>query len=158
MLMATVLLTIGLGLGAQGAAAAMQESVRGHYTLFGQEIDINARATLQNTNASGSFRWTNPNTDPDTVVYGEVTCLIVGPARTATVGGVVTRVEPPGVGTGIQGFLISVKDNGSGSDQLVPDTSSTPAFSATPPAACTFAFPPFLSPITSGDITVQPVR
>jgi hypothetical protein len=155
LLVLAALLAAALTVGTAGAA--MQETVRGHYTIFtAYDVDINAKASLLNTNASGTFKLTYRNSDPNTVYYGDVTCLTVGPGRTATVGGVITRVDPAGSGTGIQGFLISVQDNGSGSDQLAPDMSSFPSLLAAPPPTCTAQS--FLSPINSGDITVSPVR
>ena len=56
-----------------------------------------------------------------------------------------------------RGFIISVKDNGQGPTAFASDTSSIPITLAAPPTDdCTVGFTPFMSPISSGDITVKP--
>src|SRR4051794_32540541 len=84
-------------LAAIAGAAPGTESAQGGYTIGGgqQAFAFSAKATLQNTNASGHFKWTFLASDPDTVLEGDVTCLIVGPARTATLGGVITSYTGP---------------------------------------------------------------
>jgi hypothetical protein len=148
-----------LVLAAVAGAGPNSETAQGGYTLFGGVYDIqfSARATLLNTNASGNFKWINRGTDPDTVLQGDVTCLVVGPARTAALGGVVTSFTGPGVFTGVTGFYISVKDNGQGPTAFASDTSSSPiVLNDPPPASCTIGFTVGQSPIDSGDITVKP--
>jgi hypothetical protein len=148
-----------LVLAAVAGAGPNSESAQGGYTLFGGVYDIqfSAKATLLNTNASGNFKWINRSTDPDTVLQGDVTCLVVGPARTAALGGVVTSWTGPGVFTGVTGFYISVKDNGQGPTAFASDTSSSPIVLAEPPpASCTIGFTAGQFPISSGDITVKP--
>jgi hypothetical protein len=147
-----------LVLAAVAGAGPNSETAQGGYTLFGglYDIQFSARATLLNTNASGNFKWINRGTDPDTVLQGDVTCLVVGPARAAALGGVVTSFTGPGAFTGT-GFYISVKDNGQGPTALASDTSSQPiVLAAPPPASCTVGFGTSQFPIDSGDITVKP--
>jgi hypothetical protein len=148
-----------LALATVAGAGPNTESAQGGYTMFGGVYDISfsARATLLNTDASGNFKWINRGTDPDTVLQGNVTCLVVGPARTAALGGVVTSFTGPGAFTGVTGFYISVKDNGQGPTAFASDTSSSPVLlAAPPPQACTIGFTVGQAPISSGDITVKP--
>jgi hypothetical protein len=148
-----------LVLAAVAGAGPNSESAQGGYTMFGGRYDISfsAKATLQNTNASGHFKWIDRTYDPDTVLEGNVTCLVVGPARTATLGGVVTSFTGPFASPAITGFIISVVDNGQGPTAFASDTSSAPTTLAAPPTpTCTAPFMPFQTPITSGDITVKP--
>jgi hypothetical protein len=126
--------------------------------MFGGSTDISfsAKATLLNTQASGHFKWIERGSDPDTVLEGDVTCLNVGPARLATLGGVVTSYTGP-YSFPTTGFILTVKDNGQGPTALASDTSSYPITLAAPPTqACTVPFQLFQYPISSGDITVKP--
>ena len=148
-----------LTVAAVAGAGPNSESAQGGYEMFGGTYDISfsARATLLNTEASGSFKWIDRFSDPDTILTADITCLVVGPARTATLGGVITRFQGPNAFPGFQGILITVKDNGQGPTAFASDTSSTPVFSAAPPTStCTLPFNPGQSPISSGDITVKP--
>lgn len=149
---------VACALGGTGSAASGSESAQGNYTQFGGVYDISfsAKATLLNTEASGHIRWINHGTDPDTILDADVTCLVVGPARTATLAGVVTSFTGPGAFPQ-QGVFITVKDNGQGPTALAPDTASPPVTTAAPPPAN--CVPPFVVsqfPISSGDITVKP--
>ncbi|MFL5952105.1 MAG: hypothetical protein ACJ74M_10935 [Gaiellaceae bacterium] len=147
---------------AVAGAASSQESAQGNYEQFNgfYAVSFSAKATLENTNASGHLTWTNQSTDPNTVLQADVTCLTVGPARTATIGGTVTSFTGPQSFPGVHGVFIQVTDNGQGPTQLLPDTATPPLTNATAPTADT-CVPPFVvsqSPITSGDITVKPVK
>jgi hypothetical protein len=148
-----------LVLAAVAGAGANSETAQGGYTEFGGVYDIqfSARATLLSTNASGNFKWINRGTDPDTVLQGDVTCLVVGPARTAALGGVITSWTGPLAFTGYTGFYISVKDNGQGPTAFASDTSSSPVvLTEPPPATCAVGFTIGQVSISSGDITVKP--
>jgi len=148
-----------LALAAAAGAGPNSETAQGGYSMFGGTYDIqfSARATLLNTNAGGSFKWINRGTDPDTVLQGDVTCLVVGPARAAALGGVITSWTGPGAFTGVTGFYISVKDNGQGPTAFASDTSSQPiVLTAPPPSSCAVGFSTGQIPIDSGDITVKP--
>jgi hypothetical protein len=147
---------------AVAGAASSQESAQGNYTQFaGQyEVSFSAKATLVNTDASGHLTWTQVFTDPDTVLTADVTCLSVGPGRTATIGGTVTSFTGPNAFGNPHGVIIQVTDNGQGNTQLVSDLATVPITQPTAPTADTCA-PPFMvtqQPISSGDITVKPLK
>jgi hypothetical protein len=151
-----------LALTSVSGAASGTESAMGSYEQFGgtYSVSFSAKATLQNTEATGHLKWILRNSDPDTVLEADVTCLFVGPGRTATIGGTVTSFTGPFGGDNFHGVFIQVTDNGQGPTQQTPDLASTPFLQATAPTAdtCAPAFVLFQSPITSGDITVKPVK
>jgi hypothetical protein len=143
-------------------AASSQESAQGNYEQFAGQyaVSFSAKATLQNTGASGHLTWTQRNTDPDTVLEADVTCLTVGPARTATIGGTVTSYTGPFANPAAHGVIIQVTDNGQGPTQQLPDLATQPLTQPTAPTADTCA-PSFVLtqfPISSGDITVKPLK
>jgi hypothetical protein len=151
-----------LALTSVSGAASGTESAMGSYEQFGGQytVSFSAKATLQNTQATGHLKWIIRNSDPDTVLEADVTCLFVGPGRTATIGGVVTSFTGPFASDDFHGVIIQVTDNGQGPTQQMPDLASPTLLQPTAPTAdtCAPAFVLFQDPISSGDITVKPVK
>jgi hypothetical protein len=127
-----------------------QDVARGNYRIFSDQTSFSASSNANGTQADGRFKLVLANFDPDVVIEGDVTCLVVA-ANVATLGGEVTRVRPSGFFQGIRGFLLTVTD--SGKFAPAPDTASFTSFSAAPPAACTPIA--FQTPIHDGEIIVH---
>jgi hypothetical protein len=124
-LAALVTAALALTLGA-GAASADHgtDSASGHANNVALQVDIDfsARSSNVGTAARGHARFTFDNFDPNIVVSGEVTCLLVvggvaGQPALASIGGVITN-QPAGVG--ITHFTIFASDDGKFSQ--TPDT------------------------------------
>jgi hypothetical protein len=155
---AALLAAIALLLTPAAVAGAAGDSARGHgrQTSQGFELSFSAHSNFNGTEPTGSMRWTNPNTDPNTRIDGRVTCLALTPATTTTpatarIRGVVTSVYPAGTPVGLS-FAILATDNGKFSQ--VDDTSLFNTYSALPPVSDpTCADVPVFTPYT-GDVVI----
>jgi opacity protein-like surface antigen len=127
-----------------------QDVARGNYRTFSDLVSFSASSNANGTQADGHFKEVLQNFDPNIVIEGDVTCLLVV-NNVATLGGEVTRVRPSGFFTGVRGFTLTVTD--SGKFASAPDLASFVSLSGAPPAACTPIT--FQQPITEGEIIVH---
>ena len=138
------------GVAAPAGADTSNDSARGHVTLFSVEVDFSARANFNGTEPSGRMRYTNQNTDPNTVIEGNVTCLtVVG--NVATLAGEITSVRN-GTVFG-EGYILTAEDSGKFSN--FPDEVAITFTTAPPnPTACPPALT-FSSPVREGEVVVH---
>jgi hypothetical protein len=146
----TLVLLLSLIVGA-GVAYADHgtDYARGTVDHFGTEWRLSARSNFNETGAQGQVQTILENQDPNFVVTGAVTCLLVV-GNTASIVAEVT--EARGGITSAQSTLISTTD--SGKFQNMPDTfrsflSATPATSVCPPPD------PFQSPVLDSEFIVH---
>lgn len=117
----------------------------------GGKFTFSSTATGAADRANGSFRYTNPNTDPNERVLGNVTCQrIIG--NWASVGGVITSSNSPFFLVGSP-FQIVVNDDakpGDGFDDFFWFSSGQPGM----PPVCQAPFE-FEQNIRDGDIVID---
>jgi hypothetical protein len=133
------------------------DSATGHVNNWGGsdvDIDFSARSNFNGTQARGYARFAFRDFDPDRVISGEVTCLIVaGPV--ATIGGVITDVRGGTFATG-NAFIINATDSGKFAN--LPDTVGAFVALLIPPETFTDGAPcatsTFELPVTEGEIVI----
>jgi hypothetical protein len=152
-------LIISLGLASvsvQGDSG--NDSASGHVNNWGGndvDIDFSARSNFNGTQARGYARFAFRTFDPDSVVTGEVTCLVVI-GGVATIGGIITDVRGGLMVVG-NAFVISATDSGKFS--TAPDTVGAflglllPPETFTDGAPC--VTPTFELPVTEGEIVIH---
>jgi hypothetical protein len=155
--MRTLLAALALSLGAvvlaaPAGAAADADKVRGHVDQGTQIVDFSATSNFNGTEPRGTVKFTQPNSDPNTVFTGTVTCLsVVGNTFQAT--GPITAVRNnqfPGFTP--MSFVIQGSDGGKFG--TAPDTfSGSVSFFNPPPLTC--AANAAGSPVVNGDIVVE---
>jgi hypothetical protein len=169
----TIALLVTVAASADTASAAPgRDSARGRINLIAfttvsqQNVDFSADSSATGTDASGTFKETFANSDPNFVVSGEVTCLRVvsgsdAPGNVASIGGVVTKggerigAFDPDTNTfgPAQGFIILTSDSGKFAPQ--PDTfQRTYTVAPVPPDGCP-APTPGLFRVADGEVIIQ---
>jgi hypothetical protein len=120
--------------------------------IGGQRFAFTSTATGAVDRADGGFRLTNPNTDPNRRIVGNVTCQrIIGNA--AVVGGVITGDTAGGAFVGFA-FNVFVNDEakpGDGADDFIFSVFGAPGG----PPICNAPFQ-FENNIRDGDIVIDP--
>jgi hypothetical protein len=136
------------------ASAAAGDYAKGNGSTSFQKFSFVAEGTGAADRADGRATVTFTQNDPNIVVKGNVTCmLIVG--NTATIGGQITDYRPSGAAnifSNANGFVIFASDASNPSNGLDGFFFQT---QATTPAVCPTPFPLFGNVIT-GDIEIVP--
>jgi hypothetical protein len=154
------LVTAALTLTVFGAGAASADhgtdSASGHVNSLGlqTEVDFSARSSSVGTAARGRARFTFTIFDPNVVLAGEVTCLLVvggvaGQPAMASIGGVITD-QPAGLG--FTNFTIFASDDGKFSQ--TPDTVDVILFEG-PPNDELCPPPSPGAPVADGEIVIH---
>jgi hypothetical protein len=112
---------------------------------------VSARSNFNSSQARGSWRFTNANADPNQVISGEVTCLVVT-GNVAFVAGIVTDVK--GTPTIANAVFMTMTD--SGKFGTTPDLFGA-FFAIIPPGVepnCT-PFDISQDPVVDGEVIVE---
>jgi hypothetical protein len=153
-LVTAALVSTVLGAGAASADHGT-DSASGHVNNFGFQIDVDfsARSSSVGTAARGRARFTLDNFDPNIVLSGEVTCLLVvggvaGQPALASIGGVITD-QPAGVG--LTNFTIFASDDGKFSQ--TPDTMEVALHNVPQDELCPAPTPG--TPVADGEVVIH---
>jgi hypothetical protein len=143
---------VAVVIAAPAGAAAGSDKARGHVDQGAQIVDFSATSNFNGTEPRGSVKFTQPNSDPNTVMTGAVTCLsVVGNTFQAT--GPITSVRNnqfPGFSP--MSFVIQGSDGGKFG--TAPDTFFAQV-SFFNPAPLTCAANPMGQPVVNGDVIVE---
>ena len=140
-------------------AAAGYDKASGHVDQGSQVWDFSATSNFNGSEPRGSVKFTQPNSDPNTVYTGKVTCLsVVGNTFQAT--GPITAVKnPPFLANPAAYFVIQGSDSGKFAPAGSPDTFqgfvsfSFPPQPPPPPPVC--AATAAGSPVFDGNVIVE---
>jgi hypothetical protein len=157
LLVSLVVVVFGVGVTAPIAAAGFDKA-SGHVDQGGSIWDFNATSNFNGSEPRGSVKFTQPNSDPNTVYTGKVTCLnVVGNMFQAT--GPITSVRNfPFPGFQAAYFVIQGSDSGKFAPSGSPDTfSGSVSITAgtTPPSPPACVATAVGLPVTDGNVIVE---
>jgi hypothetical protein len=145
-----VLLVVGVGAASgQGKGEGGNDSASGWARQGTNEDTFSAKSSELGTNASGQWRRTNANQDPNLVFTGQVKCLRVN-GSLFEARGEITDVR--GGSSPLRGFIIRGSDSGKFS--TAPDT-YTGGLTLDPQTETSCLAPTSGFPVTEGEITVK---
>jgi hypothetical protein len=134
----TLALLVSFTVGAGVAYAADSDYARGTVKRFGfEEWRFNASSNFNGTNPQGTVKFTRTDFDPDAVVTGRVTCLLVTGSSARIIAEVTDVRSSGGAFNFAQSMVISTTDSGkfpnNEPDLFTGGVSSGPATNVCPP-------------------------
>src|SRR5215210_4550509 len=110
LLVSCVLATVASG--APGSGGGSNDSASGTVNLnVGNKDTFSARSSSIGTDAQGSWKFTNTNTDPNQTITGDIRCLRVS-GDTFEARGVIVDVRNAGPFFSLRGFILHGSDSG----------------------------------------------
>jgi hypothetical protein len=153
---AAATVAIAAALPAAASAASGNDIARGHVNnMNGGNWDFSAKSNADGSQPSGMIRFTNPNTQPNSVIDGQVTCLHVLGNR-ASLSGPLTRAQGPISPSPGLSFEFDATDSGKFS--TAPDLFQGEFFvgpPTPPPFPCQFFSTFFEQPVLDGEIIIE---
>ena len=150
-----LLVSLVLAVGATGApgptGGGNMDSASGNVLQFGFHDTFSAKSSSLGTNAQGSWKRTETDTDPNTVITGDIRCLRVQ-GNLFEARGVI--VDTRNTGTFIlQGFILRGSDGGK--FQSVPPDTYSASFTLLPQLEDSCMVPGLAPPVQEGEIIVK---
>lgn len=142
-----LLLSLVVGVGVASASHGT-DYAKGTVDQFGADWRFNATSNFNGSQASGTIRFTQANSDPNLVITADVTCLRVVDGLFEA-RGVVTNVRG---GTTIANSVV-IRGSDEGKFSTTPDTFSGSFSLSIDPGPCGVPSPGF--PVQDGEIVVH---
>jgi hypothetical protein len=148
-----LLVSFAVGAGVAYAAGPGSDYARGTVNQGLQEWTFSASSNFNGTEPRGTVKFTRTDFDPDAVVTGRVTCLLVNGSTASIVAEVTDIRNGGGAFTGVRSMIISTTDSGKFPNNA-PDLfngflSGAPATNVCPPPS------PFQNPVLDGQVIVN---
>jgi hypothetical protein len=150
-LLVSLVLAVG-ATGAPGSGGGNMDSASGSVNFFGVHDTFSAKSSSLGTDAQGYWKRTNPNTDPNTVITGDIRCLEVS-GNLFEARGVIVDARNTGGPFVPQGFILRGSDGGK--FQSVPPDTYSASFTSTPQLEGSCLAPGPGSPVQDGEIIVK---